>query len=319
MRILLTGATGFLGSSIIRRVTGDERFQVTAVVRHPVSFDDRIAMYQVEEIDDETAWGDALHSCHAVIHAAARVHVMNDAASDPVVEYRRVNVEGTLNLARQAAQAGVRRFVFISTVKVNGEHTEAGNAFVPELGIEPEDPYALSKYQAELGLQDIAQNTGMEVVIIRPPLVYGPGVKANFAALMKMAASHLPLPLGGFTENRRSMVYVENLVDLIITCIDHPGAANNVFMVSDGEDLSTAGLISRLRKAMERPRRLFTLPSGFFEKLLRLLGKSRVYDRLNGSLQVDITKTRQKLDWRPPYSVDEGVQRTVNAFLANRS
>jgi len=241
-----------------------------------------------------------------VVHLAARVHVMRDAARDPITEYRRVNTEGTLNLARQAATAGAQRFVFLSSVKVNGETGSFRESDVPA----PSDAYGLSKYEAEQGLKEIAAETGMAVVIIRSPLVYGPDVQANFRALMRGLALGIPLPLAA-VDNRRSLVGLDNLVDLIVTCIEHPAAANETFFVSDGEDLSTPQLISRLARAMGRPARLIPLPPTLLTTGAMLLGKRDVAQRLLGSLQVDISKARRLLGWSPPVSLDEGLTRTV--------
>ena len=236
---------------------------------------------------------------------------MAERAHNPLVEFRRVNVDGTLNLGRQAAAAGVRRFVFVSSIKVNGEDTPSGRRFSNGDAPTPQDPYGISKMEAEQGLRQIAADTGMEVVIVRPPLVYGPGVKANFAALMRAVQRGIPLPLTSVTHNRRSFVALDNLVDLLITCIDHPAAANQTFLVSDGEDLSTADLLRRLGSAMEKPARLFPVPPSLLQLGANLLGKGDMAQRLLGNLQVDISHTRQTLGWTPPVSVDEGLRRAV--------
>jgi len=233
---------------------------------------------------------------------------MKEEVTDPLAEYRRVNVDGTLNLARYAVEAGVKRFVFISSIKVNGEQIAPGRPFTCDDTPTPKDPYAISKLEAEQGLQQIALETGMEVVIIRPPLVYGPGVKGNFASMIKLVEKGLPLPFGAI-DNRRSLVGLDNLVDLIITCIDHPNAANQVFLVSDGEDLSTSGLLRRVAKAMGKPSRLIPVPAGLLQLGATVLGKKAIGQRLLGSLQVDISSTRERLDWTPPVSVDEGLRR----------
>lgn len=246
-----------------------------------------------------------------MMHLAARVHVMAERAGNPLVEFRRVNVDGTLNLGRQAAAAGVRRFIFVSSVKVNGEGTSANRPFTNADAPAPQDPYGISKMEAEQGLRDIAAQTGMEVVIVRPPLVYGPGVKANFAAMMRAVQRGLPLPLASVTHNRRSFVALDNLVDLLITCIDHPAAANQTFLVSDGEDLSTADLLRRLGQAMNKPARLFPVPPSMLQLGANMLGKGDVAQRLLSNLQVDISHTRNTLNWTPPISVDEGLRRAV--------
>lgn len=248
------------------------------------------------------------HSC--VIHLAARVHVMKDAVVDPLAEFRKSNVELTVNLARKAASAGIRRFIFLSSVKVNGEATSLGYPFNSSNIPAPQDPYGFSKMEAEQALRDLAAQTGMEVVIIRPPLVYGPGVRANFDALMRVIAQGIPLPLGAI-ENKRSLVALDNLVDLIATCIYHPNAANQTFMVSDGESMSTPELIRRLASAMNRPARLFSVSLWFLLVSAKLTGKLSALQRLCGNLQVDIALTQSKLGWKPPISVDEGLRRAV--------
>jgi len=242
------------------------------------------------------------------------VHMMYDTSSDPLTEFRRVNVDGTANLARQAAAAGVRRFVFLSSIKVNGESTELGRPFAADDVPTPEDPYGVSKHEAEQLLRQISSETGMEVVIIRPPLVYGPGVQANFESMMRWLARGVPLPFGAVTNNRRSFVALENLIDLIATCLTHPTAANQTFLVSDGEDLSTADLLMRMGSALGKPVRLFNVPIGVLNQGAMLLNKPAIYQRLCGSLQVDIEKTRKLLDWTPPLSVDEGLRRAAEGF-----
>jgi len=243
---------------------------------------------------------------------------MNEDAGDPLAEFRRVNVDGTLRLARQAAEAGVRRFVFVSSIKVNGEHSQPGHPFTADEIPAPGDPYGVSKCEAEAGLRALSQETGMEVVIIRPPLVYGPGVKANFLAMMRWLQRGVPLPLGGVTANRRSLVFLDNLVDLIVTCIDHPAAANQTFLVSDDEDLSTAALLRRMAAALGRPARLVPVPAGLIVFGAKLIGRPGIAQRLCGSLQVDIGKTKAFLGWAPPISVDEGLRRTAEHWLESQ-
>jgi nucleoside-diphosphate-sugar epimerase len=262
----------------------------------------------------ETDWTVALGKVEQVVHLAARVHVMNDKSSDPLAEFRRVNVEGTAAIARQAAVAGVKRIVFLSSVKVNGEFTEAGHPFTADDAPAPEDSYGVSKYEAEQLLRQIAAETGMEVVIIRPPLVYGPGVKANFESMMRWLARGVPLPLAAVTNNRRSLVALDSLVDLIVTCLNHPAAANQTFLVSDGEDLSTAQLLKRMGAAIGQPARLFYLPPTLLRLGASVLNRPGIYQRLCGSLQLDIAKTRQLLGWTPPVSVDEGLRRAAEGF-----
>jgi len=243
-----------------------------------------------------------------LVHCAARVHVMHENTSDPLSEFRRVNVAGTLALARQAATAGVRRFIFLSSVKVNGEETVLSHSYRADDVPSPQDPYGISKLEAEQGLMKVAADTGMEVVIIRPPLVYGSGVKGNFASMMKLVEKGLPLPLGAI-HNKRSLIGIDNLVDLIIRCIDHPAAANQVFLAGDGEDLSTTELLRGVANAMGKPARLIPVPAVLLQLGATLLGKKAMAQRLLGSLQVDISKTCEVLDWKPPYTVEEGLRR----------
>jgi len=314
--ILVTGATGFVGGALVRQLAADPSFNgvVVAVRRKPEALPQGIRPVSVGDLLLTTDWSAALQGIDAVVHCAARVHVMNDKSSDPLAEYRRANVEGTANLARQAAAAGVRRFVFLSSIKVNGEFTDIGRPFTANDVPAPEDPYGISKHEAEQLLRQIATETGMAVVIIRPPLVYGPGVKANFESMMRWVVRGVPLPLGALIGSRRSLVALDNLVDLIVTCLKHPAAANQTLLVSDGEDLSTADLLKRMGMALGRPARLFYMPSALLKLGATALNKPGIYLRLCKSLQLDITKTRQLLGWIPPVSVDEGLRRAAEGF-----
>ncbi|WP_172149249.1 UDP-glucose 4-epimerase family protein [Pseudomonas tumuqii] len=314
MRIVLTGASGFVGRCLLNELLEAEH-QVTAVLRRQADgVDPRTSVQVIDDFARSLNWGALLNGQEIVVHCAARVHVMNDTSSDPLTEFRKVNVEGTLNLARQAAAAGVRRFIFISSIKVNGEGTALAAPYRGDAQPAPADPYGISKMEAEQGLRALAVETGMAVVIIRPVLVYGPGVKANFLSMMSWLHKGVPLPFGAI-HNRRSLVALDNLVDLIVTCIDHPAAANQTFLVSDGEDLSTSELLRRMGVALGKPARLLPVPSWMLEAGAAMLGKKALSQRLCGSLQVDISKTRELLNWTPPVSVDEALRKTAKHFL----
>jgi nucleoside-diphosphate-sugar epimerase len=313
MTVLVTGANGFVGSALCERLRKDA-VAVRRAARSLMSQSGSAADIAIGSISSETDWSLALTNVEQVVHLAARVHVMTNKSSDPLAEFRRVNVEGTANLARQAAVAGVRRFVLLSSIKVNGEITELGRPFTADDVPAPEDSYGVSKHEAEQLLRQIATETGMEVVIIRPPLVYGPGVKANFESMMGWLARGVPLPLAAVTNNRRSLVALDNLVDLIVTCLNHPAVANQTLLVSDAEDLSTADLLRRMSAALGRPARLFYVPTALLKLGATVVSKPGIYQRLCGSLQLDIAKTRQLLDWTPPMSVDEGLRRAADGF-----
>lgn len=313
--ILVTGANGFVGGALIMRLTADREYNgvVAAVRRKTESRPEGVRQVQVGDLLSTTDWCLALKGVDAVVHCAARVHVMQEDATDPLQAYREVNVNGTLNLARQSAQAEVRRFVFVSSIKVNGEATQPDQPFSADDVPSPLDPYGVSKLEAEQGLRDIEAQTGMEVVIVRPPLVYGPGVKANFASMMRWVARGIPLPLGAL-QNARSMVALDNLVDLLVTCLTHPAAAGQTFLVSDGEDVSTTELLRRTAQAMDKKALLLPVPASGLELGASLLGKRAVAQRLCGSLQVDIEKTRRLLGWSPPLTLDQGLKKAVEGM-----
>ena len=310
MTVLLTGASGFVGKAVL--AAGKQRgLQIRSVYRSIGSAQGQLDTVHVSALDGAADWTKALQGVDVVIHVAARAHVMREELLDPLAEYRRINVEGTLNLALQAATAGVRRFVFISSVKVNGEATAPGRPFTADDTPAPEDAYGLSKAEAEAQLKQVALDTGMEVTTIRSPLIYGPGVKGNFASLVNWVRRGLPLPLGAVTDNRRSLVGLDNLVDLILVCTTHPQAAHQTFLISDGEDLSTTDLLGRIGKALGQPVRLLWVPTGGIAFIAGLVGKKLIAQRLLGSLQVDMQKTCELLDWKPPVDVDEGLRRAV--------
>jgi len=307
--LLITGVNGWIGSALAAKARS-LGYPVRGTARYSL---DTLTV-ATGDIGPDTDWLCALDGIHVVLHLAARVHVMQEHAADPLATFREINTAGTLGLARQAAAAGVKRFIFVSSVKVHGEHTVPGNAFRADDLLDPRDPYAISKREAEDGLQKLSATTGMEVVIVRPPLVYGPGVKANFAAIMQAVQRGWPLPFAAVTSNSRSLVALENLVDLLVTCIDHPAAAGQSFLVSDGEDLSTAELLRGLGKATGKHARLVYVPIGFLKLGAKLAGKQDAFQRLCGSLQLDIGKTRQVLNWAPPLTVSEGLQRAVRGW-----
>lgn len=310
-RVLVTGASGFVGTPLVATLR-QHGWDVVRAVRYSSGVE-REGVYAVGDIDARTDWRTALEGCDCVVHLAARVHVMDDDADNPLAAYRETNVSGTLNLARQAAESGVRRFVFLSSIKVNGEASLPGKPYTADDRPDPEDGYAISKYEAEQGLQELVVRSDMDVVIIRPPLVYGPGVKANFQSMMNWLARGIPLPFGAL-HNRRSLVGLDNLVDLIRVCLTHPGAANQVFLVSDGEDVSTTELLRRTAAAMGKKARLLPLPESLLEWGARLLGRGDLARRLCGSLQVDISKTKERLNWLPPVSIDEGLRQAAEGM-----
>lgn len=310
MKVLITGASGFVGSALLQRM-GSTPLEPICLVRKVAQRTDTssgIPWLEYDLTSSSEGLAGQIQGLDAVVHLAARAHVIDEKLSDPLPEFRKVNVEGTLNLARQAAEAGAKRFVFISSIGVHGN--QSSRPFTVRDALNPVEPYAVSKLEAEQGLRKISEETGMELVIIRPPLVYGPGAPGNFGRLVRLVRKGLPLPLG-LVQNKRSLVALDNLVDLIVTCLDHPAAAGQTFLVSDGEDLSTPELIKRLATAMGRPARLVPMPPALLKLGGAVTGKKAEVDRLIGSLQVDIGHTCETLGWRPPVSVDEGIRRSV--------
>lgn len=316
--ILVTGANGFVGTALCHHLVTSGA-GVRGTMRRLERFCaqiDSMEYAQIGEIGPASDWSKALEGVGVVVHLAARVHVMRDKTADRLAAFRTVNVEGALNFARQAAKAGVHRFIYLSSVKVNGEQTLPNQLFTEQDAPAPRSPYGISKCEAEEGLCTLARQTNMEVVIIRSPLVYGPGVKANFHALLRAVVRGIPLPLGAI-HNRRSLVALDNLVDFIITCSNHPAAANQTFLVSDGEDLSVPELIRRMARALGRPARLIPVPTAVLIAGATLLGKREVAARLCDSLQVDITKARKMLGWTPLVSVDEGLRQTAEHYVSS--
>lgn len=310
---LVTGANGFIGSSLCMALVHLGRQVVPAMRCTLPKWAREMSGFRISAMNSDTDWRRGLQGCCSVIHCAALVHVMRNQVAGPLHAYREVNVGGTLNMARQAAALGVKRFVFLSSIKVNGEQSPIGHAFTSSDVPNPVDPYGVSKHEAEEGLRRIAAQTGMEVVIIRPVLVYGPGVKGNFLSMMHWLENGIPLPLGAI-DNMRSLVALDNLIDLIVTCLSHPAAANQTFLVSDGKDISTTELLNRTASALGVKAHLLPVPAGLLTAGAWLVGKRSTAQRLLGSLQVDITKTRDLLGWNPPVSVDEGLRRAVGGI-----
>ena len=313
--ILVTGANGFVGRKLCQ-VLVDGGHTVHAITRNNYNLknESSVKSFIIKDIRSDTQWGEALEEVDCVIHLAARVHVMADDSNDPLSEYREVNTIGTINLARQALQVGVKRFIYISSIKVNGECTTNNIPFTAEDISTPDDPYAISKYEAEQQLFELSKNEWMDVVVIRPPLVYGPGVKANFLSMMRWVNIGIPLPLGSI-HNKRSLVALDNLVDLIQVCSFHKAAANEVFLVSDGDDMSVTQLLIAMAKALGKPSRLIPVPVWLIRLGATILRKTNISRRLLDSLQVDITKTQRLLNWKPPVSTEAALKETANDFL----
>ena len=312
MKLLLTGSTGFLGRALQKKLND----HLVILTSRSDEMENSSRFFR-KTISSAENFLDCLNDVDVVIHTAARVHQMNDLAEDPQKEFMETNCFGTLNLARQAAKAGVKRFIFISSIKVNGEQSHSGRPFSFDDPRRAEDPYGISKANAEEGLLKIADETRLEVTIIRPPLVYGPDVKANFAALLKLASKNFPLPLG-CVNNKRSFVALDNLINLIVTCIDHPKAANQVFLVSDDNDVSTSKLFSIMVEAFGKKARLININPYFLRLIAKLIGKEGMIDRLCGDLTVDIRHTKNTLDWTPVVSLVDGVKICVSHSLNNK-
>ncbi|MDQ8757218.1 SDR family oxidoreductase [Sphingosinicella sp. LHD-64] len=307
MKIGVVGASGFVGRAVCERLAAESRSVVPIVRSAAGLFNERVS----GDIHGATNWTGLLDGIDVLVHAAARVHVMRERPDHALEAFRTINCDGTVNLARRAAEQGVRRFVFISTIKVNGEATSPGRPFQADDPPQPIAPYAVSKFEAECALRDVAAASLMEVVTIRPPLVYGRAARGNFQSMVRWVRRGVPLPLGRIDNNARSMVSIDNLVDLIITCIDHPKAAGETFLVSDGEDVSTASLLRRLGRVTGKAPRLLPVPGILLRAAAGLIGRSVEADRLLGNLQIDIEKTRTRLGWQPPVSLDEGLRRAV--------
>lgn len=319
--VLITGATGFVGSRLVGFLSSQfPNTELRLAVRHQpdelqvpgVALAGLIEV--VGDINPHTNWTNSLVGVDVIIHLAARVHIMNDVVLNPLEEYRNANTLATIHLSEAAAKAGVKRFIYLSSIKVNGEETKLGQSYSEDSTPAPIDPYGVSKWEAEQGLEKVCAQIGMEFVIIRPPLIYGPGVKANFQKLMGLVAKGLPLPFGAI-HNQRSMLALDNLVSFIAEAMTNPLAANQRFLLSDGEDISTTQLLKLLAKGMGKPSWLIPIPAFILRGAAQILGASAAADRLLGSLQIDSSKARQLLHWQPPLSVEEGIAIAAKAFL----
>ncbi len=316
-RILLTGATGFVGQAVLSELI-EKDMKISAAVRQQSSKIPRdVKQCVVGDLSAQTDWNSALEDVDVVIHTAARVHMMNDRANNPLDEFRKVNLLATVHLARKAVAAGVSRFIFISTVKVNGEQTHQHVPFREDDECVPVEPYAVSKYEAEQALLSLARETDMEVVIIRPPLVYGPGVKANFATMIKWVDKGIPLPFCA-VRNLRSLLALDNLVDFILCCIDHPNAANEIFLISDGKDVSSPTLLRKVAMALDKKAWLIPVPVNWIKFVLTFAGKKELASRMFGSLQIDSSKARDILNWKPVVTMDDALKKTVAAYKAEK-
>lgn len=318
-RILVTGANGFVGRALVNHLKIGRQYDILPVVRRDNAFGDAhpFDVINIGEINQATHWQEILSGCSIVVHTAARVHITKDCAVNPLKEYRKINVDGTITLAKQAVAAGVKRFIFMSSIKVNGDASLIDTPFTTEVKHKPFDHYAVSKYEAEMALLELSQKTGMAVVIIRPPLVYGPGVKGNFERMLKWIQRGAPLPLGA-VKNKRSLVSIDNLISLVMACIEHPNAANQVFLVSDDDDLSITDLLKKLRRTMELPVPLIAVPAWILHAVGKMLGQKENLQRLCLSLQVDISKTKELLGWKPIETTDMALSKTVQYFIENQ-
>ena len=315
-KILVTGANGFVGRALCVEAVV-RGMQVRGGVRHQCDLPAGIERLIVGEINENTNWQRALNGCDVLVHLAARVHVMRESAKNPLEEFRRVNVQGTEHLARSAVASGVKRFVYVSSIKVNGEETLGGKSYAERDMPTPHDAYGTSKWEAEQALHRVAEETGLEVVIVRPPLVYGAGVKGNFAQLLSVLARGIPLPLASI-KNHRDLIYVGNLVDALVACATHSNAAGQTYLVSDGEGVSTPDLIRNLASALGKSNLVFPFPMSVMRFCASLLGKSSAVDRLTQSLQIDSSKIRKELGWQPPYTMQQGLKATADWYLAER-
>jgi len=305
--ILVTGANGFIGNRLVQKLATIHTYQVHAsVYKQSTRLPENVKIFTNLNLSENPNWSSALSHVDCVIHCAARAHILKEKSQNPLEEFQKTNVTATLQLARQAVASGVKRFIFLSSIGVNGSKT-LQNPFTAEDDVAPHSIYAHSKHEAELGLKEISKNTGLEVVIIRPPLVYGYNAPGNFGKLMQWLQKGIPLPLGGIY-NLKSFVYLENLVDLIVTCIHHPKAANQTFLVSDSEDISTTDLLKFVSKTVNKSSNLIPVPQFLLVLFLKILGKQKMAEQLFGSLQVDMSKTKNLLNWKPPFSLEQAFE-----------
>jgi UDP-glucose 4-epimerase len=316
MKILITGITGFVGRALAKSIISQNKYTVLGLSRSETDLP--VECLNIGDLNPTTNYQNILKDVDVVIHLAARVHKMQDTSEDPLSDFRNVNCATTLNLAKQSSFAGVKRFIYLSSIKVSGEFSYTNRPFglndTIDLNsplIKKNDPYAVSKLECEIGLHSISEKSNMGVVIIRPPLVYGKEVKGNFSSLLNLTKISLPLPFGGI-ENKRSLVYVKNLVSLISLVVEHPKADGEIFLVSDDKDISTSNLIHIIYSASGKNAMLFKIPKSIFKICLYSIGKSGLYNRLFENLQVDISATKEKLGWAPPHSLEEGIYETVS-------
>jgi len=317
MHFVVTGASGFVGRELTREILSRGHSATVVVRRESQSFEDDRVSEIVRSMDRHTDWKEVLVGCDVIVHLAAKVHVMKKLQGSDLQQFSEVNFHATMNLARQAVRCGVKRFIFLSSVKVNGEATALGKPFLESDPVAPSDPYAVSKRDAERELLALSETEGMDVVIIRSPLVYGPGVKANFRGLIKIVEIGIPLPIA-LVDNARSMVFLGNLIDFILLCSEHPKAKNQTFFVSDGKDVSTPQLIKRIAHHFGRTARLVSVRQEILRFVSRTLGLLPVYNRLVGNLQVSIDKAHTLLEWIPPFTFDQGIETVIESHLSNR-
>ena len=316
MNILVTGANGFIGEALVERLL-QTPYTVIACVRQSVKPTLECEYRYIEKLDSNTDWGKVLQGIDVVVHCAGKASVAKDETKDPLKSLKEINTKATLNLTGQAVEAGVKKFIFLSSIKVNGEYTLPNKPFTPTVSQPPSDPYGLSKYEAELGIKEFANTSTMEYVIIRPTLVYGENVKGNFNSLMKWTYKKIPLPLGGIKNNLRSLVSVHNLTDFIISTIDSTDAKNEVFLISDDHDISTATMLSEIASGLGVKNRALPIPPSLIKAGARLVGKEQIAQRLCGSLQVDISKAKDLLNWQPKISTEAAIEKTAQYYISS--